>query len=119
MAARKDKSNTAGQFQKGDPRTQSDASKGGTEKARKMREEIMPLRELALDMFGSDEKMREWISQLCKLWEEKGDLQAFKLLLQILGIMPKEEKTIDVKMEGLSDEDRALINAVRARYESR
>lgn len=119
MAARKDKSNTAGQFKPNDERTRECASKGAAEKLRKLNEEIKPLRAIGVETCLTEENMQKWIVQLLKLWEEKNDLQAFKLLLQILGIMPKTEQTIDLKVEGLSDEDRELIETVRARYEAK
>ena len=49
---------------------------------------------------------------------KNADKDAVKLVLQLLGEMPDEKQTLDLKVQGLMDADRSLLNAVRERYES-
>jgi hypothetical protein len=111
MAARKDKSNTAGQFQKGDPRATdcqllSAASRSANADTHAKAKSLI-----------TGEDRETWITVL-NAAAKKGDLNALKLLLQILKELPALGQTIDLHTEAMSDEDKALLKAVRERYDN-
>ena len=111
MAARKDKSNTAGNFQKGDQR-----AKDCQLLSAKKKSENAEMYSMAKSLITGED--REEMIGILKEMYRKGDLNAMKLLLQILRELPDTKQTIDLHTEGLSEEDRSLLNALRDRYES-
>lgn len=111
MAARKDKSNTAGQFKKGDPRATDCQLLSAQQKSANAE-----MYSMAKSLITGED--REEMIGILKEMYRKGDLNAMKLLLQILRELPDAKQTIDLHTEGLSEEDRALLNALRDRYES-
>jgi hypothetical protein len=114
MAARKDKTNTSGNIQPGeDARAKQLSSAASRSKNAEERRMTHPL---AKEIITEDDR-KEWIGMLNES-SKHGDLNALKLLLQILKELPDIKQTIDLHTEDLSEEDRELLKAVRERYET-
>jgi protein-tyrosine-phosphatase len=114
MAARKDKSNTAGQFQKGDQRP-VDCQKLSVPSATVARAERMTFKKAALNI--PQEKVNEIVEKMAEQ-AANGDVRSAELILKMRGEYTTQQ-TVDVKMEGLTADDLKLVDTVRARYESK
>lgn len=105
MAARKDKSNTAGQFQKGE-----NAIENGRKGGLKSKPSVMS--EIALKRITPEDRE----AALDNLIERaKTDDRSFELLLKVLGEMPDTKTSIGLTVNGLTDADRSLLEKVDVR----
>ena len=112
MAARKDKTNTAGQFQKGDQRARDCQLLSAAKKS----ENAPKINRMAMiaDKNCTDEDRAEWWN-IVKREIEKGNLKALELALKIVGEMPTEKIDMGMTLNQMSDADRDLLNRVDKR----
>lgn len=111
MAARKDKSNTAGQFKKGDQRAK-DCQLAAAEKKSENAQRMNRMMSIAHKNCSDEDRAAWW--KMLKDEIGKGNLKALELALKIVGEMPNEKIDMGMTLNTMSDEDRALLNRATA-----